>query len=204
MGLRLEISLDKDIREINAFFDELKFRAVTLAARQGINRAATRIRTLSNKEIRKRRNMKLKEVKKRVTIQKAKGTNITRLEATIRFSGFPLAMILFILGQKAPKKHTQANVKRKSRRFEITKGQKKAKKGLFVQKAKRGKSRYQVFRRGDKNDVGKGFKAQSAPSIAEFLRKKTNIFRKIENHGIAILQAEYDRALALQLSKLKL
>lgn len=204
MGIILDISLDRDIKEIDAFFDDLKFKAVTLAARQGLNRAARNIKAVANKEIRKRRKMKLKDVKSRIDITKATGLNIANLEARVDFSGAPLPMILFILGQKTPKTQKLKNVRRKSRRFEVVKGQKKKKKGLFIQKAKRGKRQFQVFRRGDPSDKSRGFRMQSAPSIAELLRKKSNILRRIENIGIAIMQKEYDRALALQLSKLKL
>lgn len=204
MGLQIEISLDKDIREIDAFFDDLKFRAITTAARQGLNRAAERIRTLANKEIRKRRNMGLAEVKKRIRIKRAKGANIAALEARVDFSGLPLPMILFIIGSKKPKTQKLSNVRRKSRRFEIQKGQRKSKAGLFVQKANRGKRQFQVFRRKDPSDKSKGFIAQSAPSIANFLRQKTNIMRKIENSAIALVQKEYDQALRFQLSMLRL
>lgn len=204
MGIQLEISLDKDIRELDQFFDDLKFKAVTQAARMGLNRAARDIKALSNKEIRKRRKMKLSEVKKRISIKTARGRNIADLEASVNFSGFPLPLILFIIGKKTPKVQTQANPKRKSRQFEIVKGQKKAKKGLFVQKAQRGKLRHAVYRRRDAKDVSQGFAAQSAPSIANLLRSKRNLLRKIENSGIAIMQREYDRVLKLQLLKLKL
>lgn len=203
MGLILEISLDRDIKEIDAFFDDLKFKAITLAARQGINRAATRVRTLATKEIRKRRKLKLKDVKQRISIRKAKGTNLAMLEAKITFSGIPLPLILFILGTKSPKVQKLPNPRRKSRRFEVIKGQKKGKRGLFVQKAKRGKLRFRVFRRGNPSDVSQGFKAQSVPSIAELLRSKTNVLRRIENSALALLQTEYDRALKFQLLNLK-
>lgn len=207
--MQIEISLDKDIREIDAFFDELKFKAVTLAARQAINRTGRDLRTLSIKEIRKRRKLKLKDLKGgtkgkgNVTFRKATGTNLAFLEGLLSFSGRPLPLILFILGQKVPKRQTLPNRRRKSRRFEIRPGDKKAKRGLFIQKAKRGSQRFQVFRRKDPSDSSKGFVMQSVPSVAQFLTSKMNILRKIENSGIAIMQREYDKALKFQLDKLK-
>ena len=63
---------------------------------------------------------------------------------------------------------------------------------------------FQVFRRKDPSDKSKGFKVQSIPSIAEVLRRKSNLLRKIENRAGRLLELEYDRALALQLQKLKL
>ena len=210
MGLNLEISLDRDIKEINAFFTDLKFKVITTAARQGLNRAATRTRSLAIKELRKRRKAKLSDLKGNknkkgfVTMTKARGNNISALEAMINFSGVPLPLILFILGSKSPKRQLLPNQRRRSRRFEIIKGKKKSKGGLFVQKAKSGSRRFQVFRRNDPNDKSKGLSMQSAPSIAELLRRKSNLMRKIENRAIALMQLEYDRALKFQLSKLKL
>ena len=212
MALELEISLDRDVKDFDVFFTELKFRAVTLAARQAINRAGRDTKSMAIKEIRKRRNLKLKDLRGsrkgkrrgRVTFEKATGTNITQLEGRLNFSGIPLPMLLFLIGKKEPKSQTKANPKRKSRRFQILKGKKVAKKGLFVQRAKRGSSRFQVFRRNDPNDKTKGFKMQSAPSVAEFLRNKGNVRGKIENFAIATLQREYSKALQFQLDKLKL
>lgn len=212
MGIELTISLDKDIRELNQFFDDLKFKAITTAARQGLNRAASRTRSMAIKEIRKRRKVQLSDLKGSktkgkpgfVTVRKAKGSNIAALEAQVNFSGIPLPMILFIIGQKAPKAQTVANPKRRARRFEVVKGQKKRKPGLFVQKAQRGKTRFQVFRRGNPSLKSAGFKLQTAPSVSALLNAKRNILRKIENTAIALMQREYDNALRFQLSKLKL
>lgn len=204
MSLNLEISLDKDIREINQFITDLKFKAITTSARQAINKTVKATKSNALKELRKRRKVKLKDLKSFVKTRNAKGSNIAKLEGRVLFSGLPLPLILFILGSKTPKKQTLPNARRRSRRFEIVKGKKQAKEGLFVQKANRGGRQYQVFRRADPNDRSKGFKAQSAPSVAQTLRNKQNILRKIENAAIARLQREYDTALRFNLSKLKL
>ena len=204
MGFNIEISLDKDIRQIKGFFDDLKFKAVTTAARQGINKAGASIVSLGKKEFRKNKNLKLKDLKRKIFFRRAKGSNIAKLEGIVKFSGVPLPMILFIVGTKKPKIQTASNTKRKSRKFQLKKGVKTARPGLFVQKASRGREQFRVFRRVDPNDKSKGFKVQSVPSVAAFLRKKFNVMRRIENSAIALLQKEYDRALAFQLSKLKL
>lgn len=212
MGLNIEISLDKDIREIDAFFDDIKFQAVVKSARQGLNRAAQRTRTVAVREIVKRRNLKASDIKGSkkqgkkgfITVRKARGGDLFGLEAQVNFSGIPLPMILFITGKASPQSQTVPNNRRRSRQFEIVKGQKKQKKGLFVQKANRGSMRFQVFRRADPNDRTKGFKMQTAPSIANLLRTKSNLLRKIENNAIALMQNEYDRALKFNLSKIKL
>ena len=103
MGLQLEISLDKDIKEIQGFFNDLKFKAITTAARQGLNKAVDQTRSLAIKEIRKKRHAKLSDLRGRkgrkgfVTIRKARGNNLARLEAIFNFSGAPLPLIYFIL-----------------------------------------------------------------------------------------------------------
>lgn len=212
MGLELTISLDRDIKELDLFFNRLRFKAVTTAARQALNRAATRTQSLAIRELRRRRKLKIQDLKgskkkgKRgfVTTRKATGNDLSKLQSRVNFSGVPLPLIMFILGQKTPKTHRVGNARRRSRRFEIVKGKKKSKPGLFIQKAKRGTERFQVFRRKDKKDKSQGFKMQSAASVAEILRAKGSMLRKIENSAIAILQKEFDRALAFQLDKLKL
>ena len=212
MGLNLEISLDKDIREIDKFFDDIKFKAITKSARQGINRAAERTRSLAIREIRKRRKLKLQDLKGSkkkgkkgfVTVNKARGNDLFKLEARVNFSGIKLPMILFIVGQATPKPQRLPNPRRRSRKFEIKQGQKKQKKGLFVQKAKEGSMRFQVFRRADPSDKAEGFKLQTAPSVANMLRAKSNLLRKIENNAIALMQTEYDRALRFNLRNIKL
>lgn len=212
MGLNLSISLDKDIREINMFLDDIKFQAVVKSARQGVNRAATRTQSFAIRELRKRRKLKLQDLKgskkkgKRgfVTVSKARGSSLFGIEASVNFSGIPLPMILFIIGKASPRKQTRPNARRTPRKFEIVQGQKREKKGLFVQKAKHGSQRFQVFRRRDPSDRTQGMKAQSAPSIAQLLSSKRNLLIKIENNAIALLQKEYDRALRFNLSTIKL
>lgn len=213
MGLILEISLDKSIREIDAFFNDLKFRAVVLAARQALNRSAKSIRSNAIKRIRKHRNLKLQDLKGSkkkgkkgfVTIQRARGTELAKLEARVNFSSMPLPLILFLVGQNTPKSFKNIpNVKRASRNIKIRKGQAEKRPGLFVQKAQHGSRRYQLFRRADPSNVSAGFKLQTAPSIAELLRSKSGLLRRIENTGIKIMEREFDAALKFQLSKLKL
>lgn len=204
MGLNIEISLDKDIRELDQFMTDLKFKVITKSARQALNRTATDTKSNAIIQIQKRRAIKKKDAKGFVNTSRAKGMDLFKLEARVNFSGVPLPMILFILGTKTPRRQLQKNSRRKSRKFEVVKGRKSAKKGLFIQKAKSGKRQYQVFRRADPNDKTKGFKMQSAPSIAEFLRNKQNIMRKIENHAIDKLQLNYDNVLVHNLKTLRL
>lgn len=210
MSLEIDLSLDTDIRSLNTFFDDVKFKAITKAARKGLNRAASRTQSKAIKEIRKRRNLKLKDLKGSkkqgtkgfVKIMQARGSDLFSMESSVVFSGVPLPLILFIVGQATPVKQLVRNARRKSRRFAIKKGVKKPKKGLFVQKAKRGGRRFQVFRRVNPNDPTKGFRKQSAPSVAETLRKKTSMLSKIENSAIAIMQREFDTALRFELGKI--
>lgn len=210
MPVNLEISLDKDINDIRGFFSDLKFRALTVAARQALNRTATSTQSNAIKALRKRRNAKLKDLKGNkksggfVTVKKARGSNIANLEAEVIFSGIPLPLILFITGSRTPRRQTLPNSSRRARSFEIVKGKKSSRKGLFVQRAKRGPRAFTVFRRGDVKNVSEGFIHQSIPSVAELLRSKRNMLIKIENHALATLQRNYDSALKNQLSELKL
>ena len=204
MGLNLEISLDKDINQINAFFSDLKFKAITKAARQALNRTATSTQSKAIQEIRERRKAKRKDIKGFVTRDLARGNNISKLEARVNFSGFSLPLILFIVGRKTPRHQTQPNSKRRARSFEIIKGQRKKKPGLFIEKAARGKRRFEVFRRGDPSDRSKGFRTQSAPSVAHLMRSKSDLINKIQSHALDTMQKTFASALKNELGKLKL
>ena len=205
MGLNLEISLDKDINQINAFFSDLKFKAITKAARQALNRTVDSTRSIAIKELLSRRRLnKLKDLKGFVRSSRARGNNIAKLEASITFSANPLPLILFIVGTKVPRILRKPNSERKPRSFEIIKGQRKSKSGLFIQKAARGKRRFLVFRRGDPKDRSKGFRTQSAPSTAHTLRTRSDLLNKIESHALNTLQKTFSSALKNELGKLKL
>lgn len=209
MGLILEISLDRDIKHLEKFFTDLRFKAITTAARQGINKAADSTRSMAIKEIQKKRNIALKDLKggkgRRgfVTVKKARGKNLASLEASVDFSGRVIPMIFLIVGRKTPKSFRIPNSRRKSRTFEIVKGARSTKKGLFIQKAARGQRRFEVFRRADPKDRSKGFRTQSLPSVVHLLRSQADAIRRIENASLNFLQKEYNIALTLQLSKLK-
>lgn len=212
LGLQLEISLDKDIRELDLFFSDLKFKAVTRAAKKALNKAVVSTQSIAIKEIQKRRKLQLQQLKgsKKKDIdslvfhKKAFGMTLSKLEARVFFSGRPLPMILFIIGKPTPRVQTKKNANRQSRQFQIQTGQTKSKPGLFVQKSKHDDGRYQVFRRRDPSDRSKGTRMQSVPSLAQLLKKDQGIFSVIKSKGLARLVKEYDRALKLELSKLKL
>lgn len=199
MGLNIEISLERDIREMDEFFDDLKFKVITAAARQGINKTVDSLGAFSTKEVLKlRKTRKVGDIRKRIFRRKAKGSDIAKLEGRLVFTNIPLPLILFIEGTARPKVFRgkgKGNTNRAKRSFSIKKGQSKEKKGVFVQKAKRGKMQFQVFRRSDPSDKSKGFKKQSIPSLAQVLRRKSNLLRKIESRAIDVLQKEFDQAL---------
>jgi hypothetical protein len=194
---------------MDKFFNDLRVKAITLAARQGINRAGKRWRSYSMAKIRQRIKVKLKDIKGttkrkgRVTFDKATGMNLGTMTGVLTFSRRPLPMILFIKGQAKPIKQTRPNRRRRPRKFEVGVGRKVAKRGLFVEKAKRGPLRYQVFRRVDPSDKTKGFKTQKVSSLAALMRNNKRLLSRIENRGKRLVQIEYRRALDFQLKKLK-
>jgi len=204
MGLSLEINLDKDIKEINQFFTELKFKAIVKSARQALNKTARSTRSFALKEIRKRRKTQLKNIKGFVSVQSARGNRISKLQAKVTFSGRKFPLIFFILGTKTPKAQTLPNPRRKSKRFEIVQGNKKAKAGLFIQKAARGPRQFEVFRRADPSDRSKGFRTQAAPSIVSMFQRKASMLKRIENRALNTMTKTYDQILQFELAKLKL
>ena len=211
-SLKIEISLDKSIKDLDLFFDRLKTKAVVTAARQAINKTVKATQRDSIRRIRQHRNLKIKDLKGSkglgtrgfITTLKARSKqNLAQLDGVVRFSPVPLPLIFFIVGKKTPIVQKKANPQRKTRTFAITKGSKRPKKGLFVQKAKRGRLKNQVFRRADPSDKGGGFKMQSAPSVASFLKKRAGVLTAITQRASVVLKKEFDRALQNQLNKLR-
>lgn len=198
--MQLEIGLEKQIKEIDKFLTDVKFKALRKATKRALNRTATQVRTFSIKKIREERPLKATDVRKRIQIFRARGNNIANMDAVLAYSGIPLPLILFVTGQKTPRTVTSRS---RPLNIAIKKGSKKAKKGLYIAKAKHGKQRYQVFRRVDKKQRSAGMVKQSAPSIAQLLQKKRSIRNLLDSRASLLLQKNFTKEFAFELNKLK-
>lgn len=153
--------------ELAGFLDQFKQRDVVQAARRAINRTVTGVRQKSLDEIRKSYNVKEKTLKTRMRVQNAQGNKISEMEGAVEYSDNPISMINFVKGSKAPLKQKGVPVKRRRKlKAEVKKGKTFIVKGGFIQKAKKGEDKTQVF----KGRRGKGFKKQGTRSVASMVR----------------------------------
>lgn len=181
------------------FFSNLKFQAVTRATRTALNRTANQTRNFAVKRMREERKLPAGSLKRRIFIHRARGNQLSRMHADIRFTGISLPLILFVKGSKSPRRGKGPTLS-----FEIRKGTAKQKKGLYIAKAKHGKERYQVFRRRDPGSkTNRRHVKQSASSIVELFRTKVALRTQIQNHASLRFQKNFASALEFQLLKLK-
>lgn len=132
MGVNLNISKDS-LEKVDVFLDKLKTKALVNATRKSMNRSISALRTKANKEIRAKRKLKVSEINKRFfRITKAKGSNLSTLEAKLEVSGEAVSLIRFVVGQKEPRDQKGIPVaKRKLVRVEVKPEQKDPKKRLY-------------------------------------------------------------------------
>lgn len=196
----IEINMETQLRDIDLFFQSIQNKAVKKATKRALNRAASSLRVFAVKKMQEERKFPVSKIKQRIVVNKVRGNSLARMNSEVVFLGSPLPLIYFVKGKKQPRRVTKRS---RPLRFEISKGNTSAKKGLFIASAKRGEERYQVFRRVDKKDRSKGMKKQSAPSIAHIFMKKRNMRQAIESRGSLLLQKEFTRELKFQLDKLR-
>lgn len=198
--IKLEIDMETHLRDLDMYFSNLKLKAITNAARDSLNRAATQTRNFSVKRMQEERKLAPASLKRRIFILRARGNELGRLTATVLYTGLPLPLLLFIKGAKKPIRGPGKG----PRVFEIKKGSVKPKRGLFVAKAKHGKERYQVFRRREPgNSKKKDMVKQGVSSVVELFRKKRDMQDQIKNFASLRFQRNFEQALTFQLSRLK-
>lgn len=151
--------------ELAGFLDQFKQRDVVQAARRAINRTIVGLRQKSSDEIRKAYNVKEKNLRPRMRLQKPQGNLLSAMEGSVEYSDNPISMIDFVKGSKAPLKQKGIPVKKRRKlKAEVKKGKTFVVKGGFIQKGKNGNN--QVF----KGKRGKGFKKQGTRSVASMVK----------------------------------
>ena len=191
--------MEDSLKELDIFFTRLKTQAVTKATRKALNRTATQVRNYSVKRFTRERKLSPAALKRRIFLRKAKGNDLMRLQSQVIYTGIPLPLILFISGVKKPRRNTN-----RPRVFEIKKGDKKAKRGLFVAKAKHGKERYQVFRRKDpSSSTNKKMVKQATSSVVELFRQRVRIQSSIKTVAKRQFKKNLNSQLTFELAKLK-
>lgn len=158
--------------DLEHFLNQFKTKDVVQAGRRAINRTVVGVRQKSLNEIRKGFNIKERDLRKRMDMQKAQGNSLGKMEGSVGYSEKPIDMMSFVKGSKDPIKQKGIPVKKRRKlKVEIRKGQPKTLKKAFIQKSKTGGS--QVFK--SKRAQGKGnptrFKKQGTRSVASMVNE---------------------------------
>lgn len=200
MGLQIEISLGKDLKQLDTFLTDLKFKVITRGVRQGLNRAAKRGRTETRKTVRKSiYNLKLKQLAREINTTPARQRVLPDLESSIDISFNKISLRRFLTPAQLNRSQKGIKVKKRKRlRVRISPGRTSTLKKAFIAKGRN--NNIQVFRRRTKKSLP--IVVQKVPSIAKQLDKKPSVFKSLLARIQAIQIKEVDRAIAFQLSKL--
>lgn len=161
--MALKINIETNFPHLQSLMNDLGDKDVTAATRASLNNSVRRGREQGSRMIRSRINLKATEIKKRITIQKARGGSLRSLEASLTFSGIPISMIHFIVGNKNVIKQKGVPVKKRRKLKARIRGNKKISLGgAFIQDMQS----KQVFRHKGK---GRRSRKLSTKSLARII-----------------------------------
>lgn len=135
MSLHVKLD-DKELLKAFQFTEKARVELIPTAYRQALNKTIITVRKESTQEIRKEINLKARDVKRKLTLQKARGTDLRTLGASMTVNGRRLNMKLFVKGDSTPPKPDQTGIKvskRKPLRVEYKKGRVKKYRKAFIQ-----------------------------------------------------------------------
>ena len=168
--------------------DQLGHKDVVSSARTALNSALRRGREQGSKVMRKRIMLSATDLKKRLTVIKARGGSLKSVQGALVFSGTPIGMINFVVGNKSPIKQKGIKIKKRRKlKARIKPGKTIRLSGSFVQDIKS----KQVFRH-----IKSGRKARkvSTKSLAKML-----VEQNIQKMFDEIVQKRFDRVFRKQL-----
>jgi hypothetical protein len=207
MAEGISISLEHNLKKVDASLAKLRKQQIVKATRQAVNKTVTSVRTFTARKLRTQRNLKVGEIKKAfMKLFKAKGNTIDKLNAKIEISGRSVSLIRYVTGKKEPRAQKGIAVKkRKDLKAKIKPGKSVKIKSAFIAKGTGGK--YHVFRRMDnkrrKRPDQKGPIAKQSTSALSIIFERNNVRRPVETFAGRRLLIEFNRSVNLQLMKMK-
>ena len=159
-----ELDIKADYKEVTRYLSEVEKKAVTKAASRSINRTASKVQTISRREVAKKTGLQQKKFKKNLHI----GVKATpkRLFANVVAKGKEFNLIEFV----APSKRQVGAFRKKKGVIAKPYGKKKQFKGSFIGRG-RGSGKLLVFQRTSKKRGS--IKAMYGPSIPKtFIQKE--------------------------------
>lgn len=172
LPMSLKVNIDHNFHDLTDMMDDLGNKDIAASAKFSINRTLTRGRKTVIKQIKRDINLKALALKSRIIINKAKSNSMSSMKGSLNFSGFPISMLNFVVGNKS-------NIKLK---------------GVKVKKRRKLKARIAP---GKTFHLKGGF-IQDVKSKAVFRRKSTGKFRKISSASVAVIAFRRPRITMLE------
>lgn len=186
--MSIKINIESDFPHLDNLMDQMGNSDITSAARASLNNAVRRGRQQGSRILRKRINLKATEIKKRIVLSRARGGNLRSLNAALTFSGIPISMINFIVGNKNPIKQKGVKVKKRRKLKARIRGNKKVVlTGAFIQDIQS----KQVFRH---KGTGKRARKLSTKSLARIILED-----RIQQQMETIVQKRFSREFSRQI-----
>ena len=204
--MTIGIDLISNIEKVQKDFFRATNKDIIKATRSALAKSRTTLRKQTVKQIKKRRNMKAGEIKKRMKLTKElNSNNINKLSVSLHMKDQKISMLPFVVGAKTPRKQKGVRViKRKKISVRIRPTKRKTYPKIFIASGRRrkdgSKGKFQVFRRNPdkKNKIFR----QTVPSLHLLVEGKR--FRRPVEKIVGIqLQKNFIRAYKFQLSKIK-
>lgn len=156
----MKVNIDTNFHDFKNMMDDLGNQDIGASAKAAINGAFTRGQNQVAKQLKKDINLKTTQVKKRITIVKAKGTQMHKMQGMMIFSGTPIALKEFVVGPKTNIKQKGVKIrKRRKIKVKFKPGKTIKVAGAFIQKV----NSQQLFRHKGK---GRRVRKLSASSLA--------------------------------------
>lgn len=198
--MAIKITITHNINSVIGFLDDFKTKALVNAARMSMNKTVSAMRTQANRMAREVRKLKASELNQDYfKVQKAFGSDLSRMEASLEVSGRPMSLIRFVSGSQSPSPQLGIPVKqRQPVRVEVSPGRKVTLRTAFIAQGKSGN--FHVFKR--KGALRMPIAKQSAPSLAHTFEKEP--FRtQLEKFGQQRLGTEFETAFNFQIEKIQ-
>lgn len=195
------VKLDDQIgKRLNKFLSKVETDVLFKAAKASINRTASQTRTRASKEIRKKvYKVKAKDLKTTMTINKAKGTSLNGLEASIKTRRRGFGLIRFVKSPKPPV--TQKGIplkKRKPVQVEVRPGRRIRLKRSFIQHSSKSFS-FGVFQREGKKR--QPFDFRRTPNLADAYFNKSKFRKPLIQFANRTLTKEFDKTFTFMLNR---
>ena len=204
MPIAFKITLQDNIDEIAQYFNTVKTKAMHIAAKRALNKGTRQQHVALRKFVQQTRKIKTKAYNKQAVFKRARGRFLSDLKAKITISGAPVPLIAFVTGKGTPRDQKNLTIKQRQRSsvtVQIIPGKKVKLQHAFIEKAKRGAFKYQIFKR--KGSERGPWAMQSTTSLPVLMLQKPARMREIQSLTAFRIKKEFSRQFNLILTTAK-